>query len=256
MAHPFSLTRDAGSSMMAGGGKGALMDEREWLEEDDVVSMLAFLGRRASRRKLRLFVCDCCRRMYHYSLPRNIIFRLLCSNMIPPKEYLAAVDVAERYADGLASAEQLEVARQAAERAADKSTKPNEARWHYIACQAASRGSTAPHAVVATNAYYCPFLAWSSEDEVFAQAESLRDIFGNPFVAQRIEAAWLRWNDGTVRRIAEGIYEERAFGRMPVLADALLDSGCDNEAMLEHCRKQEGVHARGCWVLDAILGRK
>src|SRR5262249_14430696 len=108
------------------------MDEREWLDEDDVGSMLAFIGRRASRRKLRLFLCHCCRRMYDYSRPRNFIFRLFYSYMIPSKEYLAAVDVAERYADGLASDDQLEDARQAAQLAADKSSKHYlQARWHY-----------------------------------------------------------------------------------------------------------------------------
>jgi hypothetical protein len=85
----------------------------------------------------------------------------------------------------------------------------------------------------------------------------VRCVFGNPFAAPLpIDAAWLLWNNGTVLRIATGIYEERAFERLPVLADALLDAGCDDEAMLEHCREQEGVHTRGCWVIDLILGKK
>jgi hypothetical protein len=65
----------------------------------------------------------------------------------------------------------------------------------------------------------------------------------------RVESTWLRWNDGAVRRIAEGIYEERAFDRLPILADALLDAGCDDEEPLAHCRST-GPHVRGCGAGD------
>ena len=41
--------------------------------------------------------------------------------------------------------------------------------------------------------------------------------------------------------------------RLAVLADALLDAGCDDEALIAHCR-EPGPHARGCWAVDAILG--
>ena len=72
--------------------------------------------------------------------------------------------------------------------------------------------------------------------------------------AEMVDRAVLAWNDGTVRRIAWGIYEQRAFGRLPILHDALLDAGCDDEALLEHLRG-EGPHVRGCWALDTLLGR-
>jgi hypothetical protein len=85
----------------------------------------------------------------------------------------------------------------------------------------------------------------------------IRDIFGNPFAAPPpFDPSWLQWNDGTVRRIAESIYAERAFARMPVLADALLDAGCDNDDILSHCREPGAVHARGCWVVDLLTGRQ
>jgi hypothetical protein len=51
------------------------------------------------------------------------------------------------------------------------------------------------------------------------------------------------------------IYDERAFDRLPILADALEEAGCTNPEMLDHCR-QPGAHARGCWVVDALPGRK
>jgi len=80
-------------------------------------------------------------------------------------------------------------------------------------------------------------------------------IFGNPFCPACIDSAWLTWNDGTVVSIAEAIYTDRAFDRLPILADALEDAGCDNRDILEHCRLP-GVHVRGCWVVDLVLGKE
>jgi hypothetical protein len=59
----------------------------------------------------------------------------------------------------------------------------------------------------------------------------------------------------TAVALARGIYEDRAFDRMPILADALQDAGCDNEDILDHCRGPE-PHVRGCWVVDLLLGKR
>jgi hypothetical protein len=80
----------------------------------------------------------------------------------------------------------------------------------------------------------------------------LQDIFGNPFRPITIDPSWLTWNDGTVRKIAQAIYEERAFDRMPILADALEEAGCTNADIRNHCRRS-GEHVRGCWVVDLLL---
>jgi hypothetical protein len=56
--------------------------------------------------------------------------------------------------------------------------------------------------------------------------------------------------------LATGIYEERAFDRMPILADALEDAGCDNTDIIAHCRDPKGGHVRGCWVVDLVLGKE
>jgi hypothetical protein len=82
-------------------------------------------------------------------------------------------------------------------------------------------------------------------------APLLRDIFGNPFRQVTLNPAWLT---STVLALATGIYEEKAFDRMPILADALQDAGCDSEEILQHCR-QPGEHVRGCWVVD-LLGKE
>ena len=80
----------------------------------------------------------------------------------------------------------------------------------------------------------------------------IRDIFGNPFRPVVPNPSYLV---PAVLELARGIYQERAFDRMPDLADALENAGCTNADILEHCRGP-GPHVRGCWVVDLILGKE
>jgi len=64
-----------------------------------------------------------------------------------------------------------------------------------------------------------------------------------------------RWRTSDVVDVARGIYEDKAFERMPILADALMDAGCEDEQIIGHCRG-EGPHVRGCWVVDLVLGKE
>jgi hypothetical protein len=83
----------------------------------------------------------------------------------------------------------------------------------------------------------------------------LRCIIANPFrPPPQLDSAWLAWNDGAVRKMAQAIYDERAFDRLPLLADALEEAGCTDAATLAHCRGP-GEHVRGCWVVDLLLGK-
>ena len=82
-------------------------------------------------------------------------------------------------------------------------------------------------------------------------SDLVRCIFGNPFRPATLDP---NWRTSTVLTLAQGIYDERAFDRLPILADALQNAGCANEEMLAHCRG-EGPHARGCWVVDLVLGK-
>ena len=77
----------------------------------------------------------------------------------------------------------------------------------------------------------------------------LRCIFGNPFRPVVFDPSWLT---ETAVTLATGIYADRAFDRLPILADALEEAGCDHPDVLTHCR-QPGPHARGCWVVDGVL---
>src|SRR5262245_19189484 len=98
---------------------------------------------------------------------------------------------------------------------------------------------------------------WSSASECIAYLSEWRALIlqaaeegrGQPL--PHIDPNWLT---STVVDLARGIYEERAFDRLPILADALQDAGCDNDDLLGHCRGP-GPHARGCWVVDLVLGK-
>jgi hypothetical protein len=81
----------------------------------------------------------------------------------------------------------------------------------------------------------------AEKTEQSAQADLLRCIVGNPFRPVSINLGWLT---PTVTALAQTIYEERAFDRLPILADALEDAGCTDPTILEHCRGP-GPHVRG-----------
>jgi hypothetical protein len=101
--------------------------------------------------------------------------------------------------------------------------------------------------------------AEKTRSESHAFAKLLREQLGNPFRPYRFDP---RWRSETVLAVARGIEQDRAFDRMPILADALLDADCDEEAILRHLRGAEPHtpepphHARGCWVLDLIRERE
>ena len=95
--------------------------------------------------------------------------------------------------------------------------------------------------------------------EVLLTADSIarfrsgyRELFGNPFRPATFNRAW-RTSDAMA--LATGIYDDRAYDRMPILADALQDAGCDSDDILSHLRDPHATHVRGCWVVDLVLGK-
>jgi hypothetical protein len=88
--------------------------------------------------------------------------------------------------------------------------------------------------------------------ELAAQSVLLRCIFGNPFRPVTIDPRWLT---STVLDLTTAIENGQPFDRLPILADALQDAGCDNDEIIAHCRSA-GAHARGCWVVDLVLGKE
>src|SRR5262249_12056836 len=208
--------------------------EAEWLALKKPRPMLEFLEGKASDRKLRLFACAYARRNWHLL---SAVSR-------------KAVDVAERYAEG----------------------KVNEAERDAVAALALAEASEghadAMAAFAATEAWYSLYYtAWSAacttcdadacewyveQGIEMPHGSYLRDIFGNPFRPVTFDPAW---RTATVTSLAQAIYDERVFDRMPILADALEDAGCTSADILGHCRGG-GEHVRGCWVVDLVLGKE
>jgi hypothetical protein len=79
----------------------------------------------------------------------------------------------------------------------------------------------------------------------------LREVVANPFRPVTLDPCWL---SSSVVAIARRLVEARDFSAMPILADALQDAGCENDAILDHCRGPR-PHVRGCFVVDLILGQ-
>ena len=90
------------------------------------------------------------------------------------------------------------------------------------------------------------------QQELAAQVRLVRCIFGNPFRALPGDSPW---RTADIVAHAKAIYADRAFDRLPILADTLEDAGCTDHAVLDHCR-QPGEHVRGCWVVDLVLGKE
>jgi hypothetical protein len=207
------------------------MTENEWMHGNCLRDMLDFVEERATPRELRLFACACCRRIWH----------LLSKDRGWP-----AVQVAERFADGQASARELAAAHRAA------------APWvaPFMAGDLAAFAASSPDARYAAHstaydACQSPGDSGARAAEREAQLALARCIFGNPFrPAPAVERSWLAWDGGRVVRVARYIAETCRFEEMPVLADALEDAGCADAGLLAHCRSAE--HARGCWVLDLL----
>lgn len=194
-----------------------------------------------SLRKLRLFGCACCRRIW---------------DQLRSTKSKQAIELAEEYADGLARGLSGWMRREWVMgwlmTAAQKVDQLN--RWSKSSLE------WAPFCVLRKDLRHLLDAAWfverhSLSGEAKSQANLVRDIFGNPFRPVTIDPAWLAWNDGTIPKLAQAIYDKRAFDRMPILADALEESGCNNADILAHCC-QPGEHVRGCWVVDAIIGKK
>jgi hypothetical protein len=193
------------------------MTEKQWLKSDDPAAMLAFLGDRASKRKCRLMVCELMRRD---------------PSVVSIDDARRSIELGERWADGAAGDEEVAEFNRATLK------PPTGAEWMTLARDPAGSLRLA--------------IRPGRRDRVQQGEFLLRECFGNPFRPVSIAPAW-RTSD--VMLLAGGIYDEKAFDRMPILADALQDAGCNSDEMLNHCRAP-GEHVRGCWVLDAVLGKE
>jgi hypothetical protein len=237
----------------------------EWLAETDPERVLLFLRpildpdlHHFDDRKLWLFCVACCRRVWH---------------LMTDERTRRLVEVVERWADGKATdaewteaappahaawAELLDhpwgvnpaadiahAARQAAAAAGEGLARGEE---HFEPGTRALRNAVMVLTVTARATHPYPGVI----PESAVQAVLLRCLAGNPFRPVEFNPAW---RTPTVQSVAEGIYADRMWERMPVLGDALEDAGCTEAEVLGHCRGG-GPHARGCWVVDALLAKE
>lgn len=199
------------------------MTEEKWRTSDDAVVMLDYALGRTSARKLRHFAAACYRRL--------------------AKRHFEYAEAGEWYADGLLNGEGLSYYRELLaispsglpklELLSSGSPKlellSEDARW-------------AAYTVLR----YSPWHAADPPLGVKELADLLRHIVGNPFrpflPLERLSA--------TLRQLAEAVYagESCTFA----LRDALFDAG--HADLAEHF--QHDGHPKGCWALDAVLGRE
>jgi hypothetical protein len=254
------------------------MTEQEWRMCVDPQAMLYFVYGKVSDRKMRLLAAACCRRLWP----------LLNSSVCRP-----AVDAIERSADNEAEVNELPGMRERAHRFAEETCRkawpgPSTGELTDFAlpgspeCELAYReclqGSMVAHATGTSDRDLGMLLIYSTDcagrelvgyrPTVDSQTRDewqkivkydrrklcvlFRDIILHPCRLTKVDPAW---QTGTVTALAQAIYTDRAFDRMPILADGLEDAGCTDTAILKHCRGS-GPHTRGCWVVDLLFGKE
>ena len=220
----------------------AQLTEQQWFSFLDYPRMLNQVKRRykagrtlEGKRKLRLFACGSC--------------RLLAWDLKVPNSFRLMVETAERFADGELGMSSISIK-------ADGNPFPKPTygpSWYAAYAMQQTNHTTASQAARWTASHLVSTQPKDKQREMKKRlAEVVREVFGNPFRAVEIDPAWLAWHEGAITKIAQTIYDERAWSDMPVLADALEEAGCHDTAMIEHLRGP-GPHVRGCWVIDALL---
>lgn len=244
------------------------MTEEEWLACRDPKPMLEFLRGKASERKLRLFAVTCCRMIW---------------TLLVDKRSRLAVEVAERFCDGLAAMDELDSAREGALQALQESKRLSGSGFldvGYLAAQAAKDVAYHPQTLVPlpksrgrpikgvqvepipASDVYPGYVADSAaaargaeggkrhEDvvqrEKRVQASLLRDLYGNPFQENPAKAVW----PAAVVKLAKEVYDGQ--DSFAALQAALLKSG--KSELAKHFQ-EEDRHPKGCWVVDMILGK-
>jgi hypothetical protein len=257
------------------------LSEQEWLTAESPYLLIQHLHQHLNisrvpggQRRLRLFRCACCRAVW------DLFDDDLCRQ---------AVELSERYADRAASRAQLKAVHDGVEELAQAARQQmGEASRHYAATDGVWKttfvwqeitsaaqwtASTrfdprVTHIVTMSTQLARAWLAGESpasseaanvrQQQERMQTQLLQDIFGNPFHSVTVDPSWLT---PTVKNLATASYEQRSSPggeldatSLAVLADALEEAGCADQAILGHLRGP-GPHVRGCHILDEILRR-
>jgi hypothetical protein len=214
------------------------LTERQWLTIFNPRVLLRALPVGVSARKQRLFALACCRRVEHqFNHPLS----------------QRALDLMEEHLAGRATEKEL--------------TELSRRLWNECNARSGYHGPVADPEVIPGLIAACELMrkVWPARvcadtssmgadpnTEWLLQGACLKCIFGNPFRPVTLAADWRTPN---VTAFAQAVYDDNAFDRLPILADALEEAGCDNAEVLHHCR-EPGAHVRGCWVVDQLLEKE
>jgi hypothetical protein len=160
-----------------------------------------------------------------------------------------AVEVAERYAEGAADRAALEAA--AHEAFHTPRDRPCAAHFAALATTKESAWEAAWDASWEAALAAGPGDAFDPARE--HQARVLRAVLAPP-APPVLDPTLRTWHDGCVVKMARTIRAERRFGDLPILADALEEAGCSDEALLT-CRVNVPC-LRTCWVVDLLAAEE
>jgi len=217
--------------------------EDQWNGCTDASAMLLFLRNslKGNNRKLRLFACACCRDAGH---------------LLTHESLRQAAETAERYADGQARYSEMVQVTKAVD---------------WFSCSASNTDSVVSGGIwhLTTMGVWWNLSPLRRTDRILTalskadrglrlqQARLLRDIFF-PFRPVTIASSCLPPQAVT---LAQVVYQERSLpdgrldnARLAVLADLLEAASCTDALLLGHLRGK-GPHVRGCFALDAVLGK-
>jgi hypothetical protein len=199
--------------------------------------MLRFLDGRISDHQAQRIAAHCCRIVW---------------NHIPDRRWRKMVRTFERFAHG-------ELPQAALEQAQRDMRRPSYRRHEPSPIESAANG------VVLFGCHPTPNLreVLARLDEVCSLTSGdvnlVQEYPRGPFLLRCLVNPFPGTFDARYRTcdaiaLARAIYEDGAFDRLPLLADALMDAGCDDDLIRSHCRSG-GPHVRGCWVVDLVLDK-
>jgi hypothetical protein len=219
-----------------------LVTEAEWLAATDPQPMLELLYRKGNitERKLRLFAAACCR----HARPAD-----------HDADRLRLLEAIESFADEIVSGAELFAAFSFVNSRPRKRGDRLRVSTRAALAAASSDARDAANTVALVLGRPGNTPGRGCAVRVAEQASLMRDIMGYPWKPPScVDTGVLSRNGTPIGSMAQTIYDQRTFDRLPLLADALEDAGCSDGELLGHLRGP-GPHVRGCWAVDLLLAK-
>ena len=207
--------------------------KEEWLEACKEYKIRSFIEKHISTNRLkRLFAVVCCDHIKH---------------LITDKRSLKALEIAELYADGLTTEEELQIAHQ-------NVVVPDYAAYAVTAADSATNAVYYASVGSAIIIYDCTSAAVAYTVTAVSFYNRLKEQeYQSTILEIMLEHNFEHnWKNDTTTHIAKSIYQNKNWHDMPILADALEDVGCTDSEVLNYCRG-EGPFFKGCLILDELL---